>query len=205
MLFTKSFVVAAGLVALSSAARFEKKWDNGTVWVTDVCLPLLSFIHFLLKTSPLTWNRTDISPQVVTAYTTFCPVATTIVHANQTYTVTSATTLTITNCPGGCTISSQVPAAQASQSAPANAAPANNAPAQSQAPANNAAPAQSSPAAKPASANNGSPVAPATGTGALPNKATASPTKSMVVTGGAAGLASSFGAIVLGGAAALLL
>jgi len=35
---------------------------------------------------------------VVTAYTTFCPEATKITHAGQTYTVSQATTLTITNC-----------------------------------------------------------------------------------------------------------
>ena len=39
--------------------------------------------------------------EVVTAYTTFCPEATEITHAGETYTVSSATTLTITNCPGG--------------------------------------------------------------------------------------------------------
>ncbi|KAK3110835.1 hypothetical protein LTR53_014472 [Teratosphaeriaceae sp. CCFEE 6253] len=41
---------------------------------------------------------------VVTAYTTYCPEATEITHAGLTYTVSSATTLVITNCPGGCTI-----------------------------------------------------------------------------------------------------
>jgi len=40
---------------------------------------------------------------VVTAYTTYCPAPTTVVQGNMTYTVTSATTLTIKNCP--CTIS----------------------------------------------------------------------------------------------------
>lgn len=39
--------------------------------------------------------------EVVTAFTTFCPEATQITHAGETYTVTEATTLTITNCPGG--------------------------------------------------------------------------------------------------------
>jgi len=40
--------------------------------------------------------------EVVTALTTYCPLATEIVHGSKTYTVTSATTLTITDCP--CTI-----------------------------------------------------------------------------------------------------
>lgn len=39
--------------------------------------------------------------EVLTAYTTYCPEATKITHAGETYTVTEATTLTITNCPGG--------------------------------------------------------------------------------------------------------
>jgi hypothetical protein len=38
---------------------------------------------------------------VVTAVTTFCPEATQITHAGETYTISEATTLTITNCPGG--------------------------------------------------------------------------------------------------------
>jgi hypothetical protein len=42
--------------------------------------------------------------EVVTAFTTFCPYATSFTHAGSTYTVSEATTLTITNCPGGCTV-----------------------------------------------------------------------------------------------------
>merc|ERR1712029_523611 len=41
---------------------------------------------------------------VVTAYTTYCPNPTKITHKGETYTVSEATTLTITNCPGGCTV-----------------------------------------------------------------------------------------------------
>jgi len=40
--------------------------------------------------------------EVVTSFTTFCPGPTQITHGTQVYTVTSATTLTITNCP--CTL-----------------------------------------------------------------------------------------------------
>lgn len=39
------------------------------------------------------------STEIVTSYTTYCPHPTTIVEGNKTYTVTKATTLTITNCP----------------------------------------------------------------------------------------------------------
>lgn len=44
--------------------------------------------------------------EVVTAITTYCPAATTITHGTNTYTVTEATTLTITDCP--CTIKKPV-------------------------------------------------------------------------------------------------
>jgi len=47
--------------------------------------------------------------QVVTAYTTICPSPTTIVQNNVTYTVSSSTTLTITNCPCTITRSTQLP------------------------------------------------------------------------------------------------
>ncbi|KAL1310749.1 hypothetical protein AAFC00_001001 [Neodothiora populina] len=40
--------------------------------------------------------------EVVTAFTTYCPVATTLTHGSKTYTVSEATTLTITDCP--CTV-----------------------------------------------------------------------------------------------------
>jgi carbohydrate-binding DOMON domain-containing protein len=40
--------------------------------------------------------------EVVTAYTTYCPGPTIITHSDKTYTITSATTFTITDCP--CTV-----------------------------------------------------------------------------------------------------
>ncbi|KAL8697010.1 MAG: hypothetical protein Q9201_007356 [Fulgogasparrea decipioides] len=44
--------------------------------------------------------------EILTAYTTYCPASTQITHGGQTYTVTEATTLTITNCP--CTVTKPV-------------------------------------------------------------------------------------------------
>lgn len=44
--------------------------------------------------------------EVVTAYTTYCPAPTTLTYSDKTYTITEATTLTITDCP--CTISKPV-------------------------------------------------------------------------------------------------
>ncbi|MCJ1375542.1 hypothetical protein MMC20_006779 [Loxospora ochrophaea] len=51
----------------------------------------------------------NYTTEIVTAYTTYCPESTQITHGSQTYTVTEATTLTITNCP--CTITHPVTAA----------------------------------------------------------------------------------------------
>jgi len=66
----------AALVAVAATA--VSAWQNGTVYTTDV----------------------------VTAYTTFCPEATTITHGSHTYTATASQTLTITNCP--CTVTKPV-------------------------------------------------------------------------------------------------
>ncbi|TDZ13084.1 Clock-controlled protein 6 [Colletotrichum spinosum] len=77
MKFIQFLVPAAGLVSLASA------------WGKDA-------------------NTTTIFTTVVTtAYETYCPSPTTFIHHNITYTATSATTLTITNCP--CTITTHVP------------------------------------------------------------------------------------------------
>ncbi|PKS07611.1 hypothetical protein jhhlp_006217 [Lomentospora prolificans] len=53
-------------------------------------------------------NGTVYTTEVVTAYTTYCPEATTITDGDNTITVTEPTTLTITHCPGGCTIKKPV-------------------------------------------------------------------------------------------------
>ncbi|KAF3761114.1 hypothetical protein M406DRAFT_225099, partial [Cryphonectria parasitica EP155] len=47
-------------------------------------------------------SNVSYTTEVVTALTTYCPEATVLTHAGTTYTITSATTLTITDCP--CTI-----------------------------------------------------------------------------------------------------
>ncbi|OAR01257.1 hypothetical protein LLEC1_07434 [Akanthomyces lecanii] len=51
-------------------------------------------------------SNVTVVTEVVDSYTTFCPSATQITHGTDTYTVTSATTLTVTNCP--CTITRPV-------------------------------------------------------------------------------------------------
>lgn len=71
----KSFAVAAALVGLAAA------WPKNATTTTD----------------EIVWTT-----EVVTSYETYCPGPTTVVVNNQTHTVTTATTLTITNCP--CTI-----------------------------------------------------------------------------------------------------
>jgi len=69
--------------------------------------------------------------EVVTAYTTYCPEPTKITHGGKTYTVTKATTLTITDCP--CTVTKPAPPASTpvyvKPSAPAPYVPAPPAPA----------------------------------------------------------------------------
>lgn len=58
-----------------------------------------------------TWGGDSYTTEVVTAFTTYCPQATEITHGGETYTATEATTLTITNCPDGCTVTKPVSSA----------------------------------------------------------------------------------------------
>lgn len=53
-------------------------------------------------------NGTVYTTEVVTAYTTYCPEATTITDGDNTITITEPTVVTITHCPGGCTIKKPV-------------------------------------------------------------------------------------------------
>ncbi|KAG0672562.1 hypothetical protein C6P40_001779 [Pichia californica] len=55
-----------------------------------------------LASTVLAASNDTVITEVVTAYTTYCPEATEITTNGKTYTVTGATTLTITDCP--CTI-----------------------------------------------------------------------------------------------------
>jgi len=47
-------------------------------------------------------SNVTVVTEVVDVYTTYCPYATQITHGSKTYTVTEATTLTISDCP--CTV-----------------------------------------------------------------------------------------------------
>ncbi|TQS33243.1 hypothetical protein Golomagni_06419 [Golovinomyces magnicellulatus] len=51
-------------------------------------------------------SNVTVTTEVVDVYTTYCPGPTQITHGSKTYTVTEATTLTITDCP--CTITKPV-------------------------------------------------------------------------------------------------
>jgi len=52
------------------------------------------------------YSNVTYTTEVVEVYTTYCPAPTEITHGGKTYTITSATTLTITDCP--CTITKPV-------------------------------------------------------------------------------------------------
>ena len=73
--------------------------------------------------------------KVVTAYTTYCPDSTTWTEHGKTYSVTSATTVTVTHCPGGCTRTVPVTTSTPSAPAPVKSTPVAPAPAVSSAPA----------------------------------------------------------------------
>ncbi|KXT00561.1 hypothetical protein AC578_5236 [Pseudocercospora eumusae] len=54
-------------------------------------------------TTPAGYGGDKTVTDVYSEYTTYCPEATTLTHGGKTYTVSTATTLTITSCYGGCT------------------------------------------------------------------------------------------------------
>lgn len=62
----------------------------------------LSLVKNNATATPAGAAKTSYVTEVVTALTTFCPESTQLTHNGVTYTVSSATTLTITDCP--CTI-----------------------------------------------------------------------------------------------------
>jgi len=101
--------------------------------------------------------------EVVTAYTTYCPEATEITHGGVTYTVTEATTLTITNCP--CTITKPVSSAVVTSCTSTPVAYSSAAPVYSSAPAYSA-PAYSAPYVNASTPAYTPPAKTATGTGA---------------------------------------
>ena len=59
-----------------------------------------------LATSAAALSNVTYTTEVVTALTTYCPASTTLTHNGKTYTITEATTLTITDCP--CTVTKPV-------------------------------------------------------------------------------------------------
>jgi len=52
------------------------------------------------------WGNVTFTTEVVESFVTFCPSPTKITHAGKTFTITEATTLTITDCP--CTVTKPV-------------------------------------------------------------------------------------------------
>ncbi|EME80958.1 uncharacterized protein MYCFIDRAFT_183196 [Pseudocercospora fijiensis CIRAD86] len=100
------FAVAASLAGLSAVAVADGGWSygsyspppsNSSTGVTGgtTAAPVLP------GAQPPSYTT-----EVVTQLTTYCPQATQITHGGVTYTVTEATTLTITNCP--CTVTKPV-------------------------------------------------------------------------------------------------
>jgi hypothetical protein len=98
----------------SSSSSYTDGWGVSTY--TTPASPVKTYTTSSSYASETGWSSWDPSysysssstsvsytTTVVASLTTFCPFATTITHGVNTYTVESATTLTITDCP--CTIS----------------------------------------------------------------------------------------------------
>ncbi|KAI0019355.1 hypothetical protein F4780DRAFT_780577 [Xylariomycetidae sp. FL0641] len=60
------------------------------------------------SSAPASSGKVSYTTEVVTAVTTFCPAATEIPWGTKTFTITEPTSLTITDCAGGCTVTKPV-------------------------------------------------------------------------------------------------
>ena len=88
-----SITAAALFAATAVAADYGYGYAPGNETVTSVVAPSP------VESVPAVEYTTT---EVVTSYETYCPGPTTITEGSSTYTVTEATTLTITDCP--CTL-----------------------------------------------------------------------------------------------------
>ena len=123
----RSGIVAAALVGAAAAswapeggppAYGSGSWgESSAAPVTSAAPPAYSSpasVAPVSSAAPASSAAPVYTTEVVTAYTTFCPEATEITHGGITYTATEATTLTITDCPGGCTVTKPISSALAS-------------------------------------------------------------------------------------------
>jgi hypothetical protein len=107
--------LVGAVVAQSTVETQTVPLGGGQTGTNTVTVPVSSSSAFKVETQtiPLGGGQTGtntvtvplsavMTTQVVTALTTFCPSATVLSVNNKNYTITSATTLTITDCP--CTI-----------------------------------------------------------------------------------------------------
>ncbi|KXT18447.1 hypothetical protein AC579_8157 [Pseudocercospora musae] len=98
------FAVAATFAGLSAIAAAADGWTAGGYGPPPSNTS--SSVTGGTTAAPVLPQKPSYTTEVVTELTTYCPESTQITHGGVTYTVTSATTLTITNCP--CTVTKPV-------------------------------------------------------------------------------------------------
>ncbi|KXS95486.1 hypothetical protein AC578_8797 [Pseudocercospora eumusae] len=98
------FTVAATLAGLSAVAVAHDGWSMGGYGPPPSNTS--SSVTGGTTAAPTLPVKPAYTTEVVTEFTTYCPESTQITHGGVTYTVTEATTLTITNCP--CTVTKPV-------------------------------------------------------------------------------------------------
>lgn len=206
---SSSSAAASSTVASSTAIIAPATYDSDMT-------ASASATHAAESTAPV--NATTpihYTTEVVKGYTTYCPSATSFAMNNQTYTVSSATTLTITDCP--CTITKPVETTPATSTADDDDSSSSSKPSTQQPTAgpitNTAAPSAGY------MPGNGTNVVKPTGSMTVPSSlrttftagsttsgAAVQPSESAISTGGANGLAASLtGLVVAAGVAVLAL
>ncbi|SMR53535.1 unnamed protein product [Zymoseptoria tritici ST99CH_1A5] len=192
-------IVAAGLAATAFAAYAPPAYEAPPVYsAAPVYNATESAAPTHASSAPAYVSSAPVyTTEVVSSYETYCPGPTTLTYASQVYTVTEATTLTITNCP--CTVTKPVYTAPAVETHPAGpAAPPAAGETHPAAPASPAAPAYPGKPDAPAPASPASPAAPVNGTkpaGPAATTPVAYTGAASAVSVGAAGLLAVFGLV----------
>ncbi|KAI0896746.1 hypothetical protein F4806DRAFT_496051 [Annulohypoxylon nitens] len=93
-------------VASSYAAASSSSAAASSSYAASSSAAVSSVPSYPVAASSAAPNATAYTTEVVTSYETYCPGPTQITYGTNTYTVTEATTLTITDCP--CTISKPI-------------------------------------------------------------------------------------------------
>lgn len=112
--YAASTVQQAAQVPTYGASTVQQAAQVPTYSVSAARAPVFTQVQNF-NSSPIVWSTTKYIR--TSAYETYCPEATTLTFNTKTYTITAATTLTVTDCYNGCSVVKPLPTTTIDQSA----------------------------------------------------------------------------------------